>query len=79
MAEDDGEFPLDGITLRGFRHFLEACGRQRGCFTQVKDKFVIEKTTSDRVSYCKIVEEREKGLPRSCNRISKSSREIDNI
>ena len=33
--------------------------------TEVKDKFVIAQTAADRISYCKMIEEREKALPRS--------------
>lgn len=49
-TEDYDEFPLHGITLRGFQNFIEACGVEDALrnmmwnmmCTQVKDKCVIE-------------------------------------
>ena len=60
---------MHGISLREFQNFIELCGgddavRNMTC-TEVKDKYIIEKTACERISYCRIVEERERGLPRS--------------
>jgi hypothetical protein len=75
--KDNNEFPLHGISMRGFRNFIASCGGKevlRGLTcTEVKDQFVIEQTDVEKKSYCRMIEDRERGLPRSEATVGKAT------